>query len=70
MSEAAGNSLCDKKEKEFKYTPPGLFREKTEAYAFLRDDMAVSGDITHGGEEIFMRLIKVYFKATKKLFDC
>ena len=59
----------DKKKEDktdFRYVAPGLFREKVQAFAFLRDTVAVSGDITHQGEDIFLRLIKVYFKAAKK----
>jgi hypothetical protein len=59
-----------KPEKEnFKYMATGLFREKVEGFAFLRDDLAVTADITHQGEDIFLRLIKVYFKAINKAIN-
>jgi hypothetical protein len=63
-------NFTNKSQKEdFKYQAPGLFREHVEGYAFLNDDLAVSADIQHQGEDIFLRLIKVYFKAAKKAFD-
>lgn len=55
--------------KDFRYMAPGLFREKAQAFLFLQDNVAASADITHQGEDIFFRLIKVYFKALKKLFE-
>lgn len=53
----------------FKYMAPGLFREKVEGFAFFKDDFAITADITHQGEDIFLRLIKVYFKAIKRTLD-
>lgn len=55
--------------KDFKYMAPGLFREKVQAFAFLKDSVAVSAEVTHQGEDIFFRLVKVYFKAIKALID-
>lgn len=67
MAEQVGYNYKKKEDKtDFKYMAPGLFREKVEAFAFLRDSMAASANITHQGEDIFLRLIKVYFKAAKK----
>lgn len=57
------------KKEDFKYQAPGLFREHVEGYAFLNDDLAISADIEHQGEDIFLRLIKVYFKAVTKALD-
>ncbi len=59
-----------KQEKEdFKYTNQGIFREKVEAYLFSGNDFVLTGDLTNHGEDAFMRLIKVYFKAGKTLID-
>lgn len=69
MKEAVGEKTSKDNKKEFRYQVPGLFREKAEAFAFFRDEVAVSADITHQGEEIFLRLIKVYFKAARKGLD-
>lgn len=67
MANQVGYNYKKKEDKtDFRYVAPGLFREKVQAFAFLRDTVAVSGDITHQGEDIFLRLIKVYFKAAKK----
>ena len=69
LAKQVGNSFKKNNKSDFRYTAPGLFREKVEAYAFLQDEVAASADITHQGEDIFMRLIKVYFKAARKAFD-
>jgi len=34
----------------------------------VKEDFALSADLSHHGEEVFMRLVKVYFKAAKKGF--
>lgn len=62
-------STKKKQKEDFKYVAPGLFREKVEGFVFLQDDVAVSGEMTHQGEDILLRLIKVYFKAARKSFD-
>lgn len=68
FADQVGHNYKKKEDKvDFKYTAPGLFREKVEAFAFVRDSMALSANITHQGEDVFLRLIKVYFKAAKKL---
>lgn len=65
-----GNNSNKKQEREdFKYTNNGLFREKVEAYLFDGSNFAITGDLTHHGEDAFMRLIKVYYKAAKKGLD-
>ena len=70
MADTLGMNLKKKEDKtDFRYQAPGIFREKVEAFAFLRDSIAVRGDITHQGEDIFLRLVKVYFKAAKKIMD-
>ena len=59
-----------KQEKEdFRYTNQGIFREKVEAYVFFGNEFVMAGDLTHHGEDAFMRLIKVYCKAAKNLLD-
>jgi hypothetical protein len=59
-----------KQEKEdFKYANQGIFREKVEAYLFSSNEFVLTGDLTHHGEDAFMRLIKVYFKAGKNILD-
>lgn len=69
MAQQVGYDYKKKDKTDFRYMAPGLFREKVETFVFLRDSMAASGNITHQGEDVFFRLIKVYFKAVKKGLD-
>jgi hypothetical protein len=69
MAKELGTSTHNSDKGDFKYMAPGLFREKAEAFAFMQDHLAASADVTHQGEDIFLRLIKVYFKAAKKTLD-
>ena len=37
MAKQVGNSFKKETKNDFRYTAPGIFREKVEAYAFLQD---------------------------------
>lgn len=61
-----GNDNLKKKEKEdFKYQNQGIFGAEVEAY-IIGSGFALTGKLHHHGEDAFMRLVKVYFKAIKK----
>lgn len=64
-----GSNKKKQEKEDFKYTNQGIFREKVEAYVFSGNDFVMAGDLTNHGEDAFMRLIKVYFKAGKTLLD-
>jgi hypothetical protein len=62
------NEKKEKKDPEnFKYQNNGLFRESVEVYVIFSDKFALTGDILHHGEDVFLRLVKVYFKTLKKI---
>lgn len=61
-----GNENLKKKEKEdFKYQNQGIFGAEVEAF-IIGCGLALVGRLHHHGEDAFMRLVKVYFKAIKK----
>lgn len=64
-----GKNYKKQEKEDFKYINQGLFREKVEAYIFSGNDFVITGDLTHHGEDAFMRLIKVYFKAGKSILN-
>jgi hypothetical protein len=61
-----GNDNQKKKEREdFKYQNKGIFGADVDAF-IIGSGFALAGNLHHHGEDAFMRLVKVYFKALKK----
>ncbi len=65
------NKACgqkfQKQEKPFKYINRGLFRKQVTFYGFFQNNISVKADATYNGEDVLMRLVKVFFAFLTKL---
>ena len=58
-NKAAGDKHT-KQEKPFPYVNKGIFRKQANCYFFYKNRLAIKAEGIYNGEDVFMRLIKVY----------
>ena len=56
----ACNDKIQKQDKPFPYVNRGIFRKQISAFGFYKNRIAIKFDSNYNGEDVLMRLIKVY----------
>ncbi len=49
-----------KQDKPFPYVNKGIFRKQANCYFLYKDKIALKAEANFNGEDVFMRLLKVY----------
>ena len=66
------NKACGEKfnkaDKPFKYVNKGLFRKQANFFFFYKNKLSFKAEAIYNGEDVFMRLIKVYQVFFEKIF--
>jgi hypothetical protein len=65
----ACNEKFQKQEKEFPYVNRGIFRKQVSGYGFYKNKVAIKMDAQYNGEDVLMRLVKVYGAVLCKVFN-
>ena len=56
----ACNEKIQKQEKPFPYVNRGIFRKQVSGFGFYKNKIAIKMDAQYNGEDVLMRLLKVY----------
>jgi hypothetical protein len=56
----ACNEKIQKQEKPFPYVNRGIFRKQVSAFGIYKNKVAIKMDGQYNGEDVLMRLVKVY----------
>lgn len=56
----ACNEKIQKQEKPFPYVNRGIFRKQVTGFGFYKNKLAIKLDAEYNGEDVLMRLVKVY----------
>lgn len=56
----ASGSTLNKQEKPFPYVNKGLFRKQVTCFGFSKNKIGIKADANYNGEDVFMRLVKVF----------
>ena len=54
------NEKLQKQDKPFPYVNRGIFRKQVSGFGFYKNKLAIKMDAYYNGEDVLMRLIKVY----------
>ena len=64
----ACNEKIQKQEKPFPYVNRGIFRKQVSGFGFYKNKIAIKFDAQYNGEDVLMRLVKVYEAFICKVF--
>ncbi len=56
----ASHDKLQKQEKPFPYENRGIFNKRVSAFGVFRNKIGFKADSTYNGEDVLMRLVKVY----------